>query len=100
MYQKDTYAFARESSAHCRENQIYGIEPQTWKKFMPIGEGSINWIYSDGILSGAGSIFGPVFSGRRLAGLADAPFEAFCQFGVIDPRRQFIRIGVKNQRDL
>ncbi len=94
------HAFARLSSARVRPNSIVGLSPDTWKKFMPIGEKAIQWFYSSGGVSGASGIFGPVYSGRQVTELLDAPFDFFVEFACTDPRRNFRILGVQSQRDV
>lgn len=92
--------FQKFTSKRVRPNCIIAINPDTWKKFMPLGDRAIHWVYGTGLLSGFPSIYGPVSAGRQLTELADAPFNAYCEFGCINPRANFRRLGLKAQRDL
>jgi len=55
-------------------------------------------VYSNGPLSGHNSIFGPVYEGRQLTELSDAPFNSYYQCGCDNPMRNFRRLGLKVQR--
>lgn len=92
--------FTRMSSNQCREGSISGIAPNSMLKFMPLGGNTIKWFFSGGGVSGAGSIFGPTYSGRQVSELSQAPFDGFGQMGCSDPGRNFRRIGLYSQRSL
>jgi hypothetical protein len=92
--------FQKFSSKRVRPNSILAINPSTWRKFMPMGDRTIHWVYGSGPLSGFNSVYGPVYSGRQLTELADAPFNAYCQFGCTNPRANFRRLGLRAQRDV
>lgn len=92
--------FARMESTRIRPNAIVGLAPDTWMKYIPLGDRTVNWVYGNGPFAGVNSVFGPVYSGTQLTELADAPFDSFCEFGCKEPNRNFRRIGFKTQRDV
>jgi hypothetical protein len=92
--------FQKLVSKRIRPNSILGINPNTWRKFMPMGDRTIHWVYGQGMLAGFGSIYGPVHQGPQLTELAQAPFNAYCEFGCINPRANLRRLGIKAQRDV
>lgn len=93
------FRFQDFSSARIRPQSILGFSPESFRKFMPMGDRTIHWVYGTGTRSGFASIFGPVSQGVQLTEMVDAPFNGFCEFGCLDPRANFRRLGVKNQRD-
>ena len=94
------HRFQKFSSIRVRPNSVLGINPSTWRRYMPLGDRTIHWVYGTGPLSGIASIFGPVSTGTQLTELADAPFNAYLQFGCTDPRANFRRLGLNAQRDV
>ena len=100
MLSHQEHRFQRFNSKRIRPNSLLGMNPSTWMRFMPLGDRTIHWVYGRGPLAGISSIFGPTFDGTQLTELVDAPFNAFLQFGVIDPRLNFRRLGLKTQRDV
>jgi hypothetical protein len=94
------HRFQKFSSVRIRENAIYGIAPDTWMRFIPLGDRTVRWVLGNGPLAGAGSIFGAIYDGTQLTELADAPFNSYLQFGCKDPRRNMRLLGVKAQRDM
>lgn len=94
------HAFSRFVSNRIEPGSVLGLSPDTWMKYMPLGDRSIHWFYGNGPMSGIGSIFGPTFDGLQATELADAPFDAFCEFGCLNPRRNFRIRGLKTQRDV
>lgn len=94
------HRFQRFNSKRIRPNSLLGINPSTWRRYMPMGDRTIHWVYGRGPLAGIQSIFGPVHDGTQLTELADAPFNGFAQFGCLDPRLNFRRLGLKTQRDV
>jgi len=94
------HRFQRFSSVRMRPNSVFGYAPDTWAKFIPLGDRTVRWVLGNGPLAGAGSIFGAVYSGTQLTELADAPFNSYVQFGCKDPRRNFRVLGIKAQRDI
>lgn len=94
------YRFQRFNSKRIRPNSILGLNPRVWMKYIPMGDRVIHWVYGSGPLAGIQSIFGPTFDGTQLTELVDAPFNAYFQFGCKDPRLNFRRLGLKNQRDV
>ena len=93
------HRFQRFSSSRMRPNSIFGYAPDTWAKFIPLGDRTVRWVLGNGPLAGAGSIFGAIYDGTQLTELADAPFNSYLQFGCKDPRRNFRLQGIKAQRD-
>ena len=94
------HRFQRFSSARVRPNAAIGLSPETFMRFMPLGDRVIHWVYGNGPLSGYSSIFGPVSDGVRLTELADAPFNGYAEFGCKDPRRNLRKVGINAKRDL
>lgn len=94
------HSFTRFVSNRIESGSVVGINPSTWMKYMPLGDRSIHWFYGNGPMSGIGSIFGPTFNGIQATELADAPFDAFCEFGCLNPRQNFRIRGLKTQRDV
>lgn len=94
------FDFHRLHSAKMRPNMLLVTDPTTWKKFMPIGNGAIQWYYRTGTMAGTSSIFGPVVDGRQVTDMAQAPYDAFVEFGQTHPRRSIRRLGLKARRDL
>jgi hypothetical protein len=92
--------FSRLASPRVRPGCIIGISPETFKRFMPLGNKTIKWALAGGGVAGAQSIYGPIRSGRQLSELSDAPFDVFVEFGCTDPRRNFRRIGLYSQRTM
>ncbi len=92
--------FTRLSSSRIRPGSILGMAPDTFRRFMPMGDKTIKWALSGGGVAGAQSIFGPIRSGRQLSELSDAPFDVFVEIGCTDPRRNFRRIGLHSQRTM
>lgn len=92
--------FARLASPRIRPGSILGMAPDTWMRFMPLGNKTIKWALAGGGVAGAESIFGPIRSGRQLSELSDAPYDVFVEFGCTDPRRNFRRIGLHSQRTM
>jgi hypothetical protein len=88
------------ASPRVRPGCIIGISPETFKRFMPLGNKTIKWALAGGGVAGAQSIYGPIRSGRQLSELSDAPFDVFVEFGCTDPRRNFRRIGLYSQRTM
>lgn len=91
--------FTKFSSVCVRENTVEGINPSTWRKFVPMGDRTVQWFYGRGPLSGIQSIFGPILSGTRSVRGAEAPFDMYFELGCMDPQANFRRIGIKTQRD-
>lgn len=92
--------FTRLASPRVRPGCIIGMAPETFRKFIPLGDKTIKWALSGGGVAGAASIFGPIRSGRQLSELSDAPYDVFVQIGCTDPRRNFRRIGLYSQRTM
>lgn len=92
--------FQKMNSARIRPNSILGLQPSTFKKYVPMGDRVVHWVYGNGPLSGFPSIFGPTFDGVQLLELVDAPFDAYFQLGCFDPRQNFRFMGVRAQRDV
>lgn len=88
------------SSIRVRPNEVLGINPSTWMKFMPMGNNTVHWVASNGPMANMGSIFLPVNDGMQLTELAQANFNAYCEFGCLNPRANFRKIGIKAQRDV
>lgn len=93
------HRFQKFNSTSLRPNTIFGMNPRFWKLFIPLGDRTLRWRYGNGVLSGYPSIFGPTYDGFRLADMAHAPFDVFAAFGLIDPKTQMLKFGVKSQRD-
>lgn len=91
------YAFNRLSSSLCDPNNIEGIEPSTFRRFMPMGK-SIRWAMQQGGVAGISGIFRPVFSSSQLTDMSVADCDVYLQLGQVDPRRCFRILGVHNQR--
>lgn len=85
------------TSIRVRPKSILGLNPSTWRKFIPMGDRAIEWFYSRGVASGISSIFMPVIDNGITTELAEAPFDAFCEFGCFDPKANFRRIGFQIQ---
>lgn len=98
--QHQEHVMQKLNSIRVRPNSIVGLSPETWVKFMPMGDRTIHWVYGNGPLAGFNSIFGPVYSGNQLTELADAPFNSYIEFGCLNPRRNFRRVGVNAQRNI
>lgn len=94
------HRFQKFSSKRIAPNTIKGMTPGDWMRYIPMGDRTINWVYANGPLAGAGSIFGPTYDGTQLTELADAPFNFFVEFGCRVPQRGLIRKGIKAQRDV
>ncbi len=94
------HRFQKFSSIRIREGTVVGINPSTWRKYIPMGDRTIRWVLSNGVFSGAPSIFGPLHDGVQLLETVDAPFDGFVEFGCLDPRANFRRIGLRTQRDV
>jgi hypothetical protein len=92
--------FSKFSSKRVRPNCIIAINPDTWMKFMPLGDRTIRWAVGNGALAGYPTIYRPVTSGTRLTELAEAPFDSYCEFGCKNPRANFRRLGLRAQRDV
>lgn len=54
------HRFQKFSSVRIRPNSIVGLNPSTWRRFMPMGDRTINWVAENGPLAGLGSLFLPV----------------------------------------
>ena len=91
--------FRRFSSPRIAPNSCIAISPETWRRFMPMGDRTIHWVIGTGMLAGQPSIFRPVTDGTQLTELGDAPFNSYVEFGCVDPRRNFLVTGLKAQRD-
>lgn len=91
--------FARFDSDIVRENTIFGLNMNKWKRFIPLGDRTIRFKYGTGVLSGFPSVFGPINVGTRLSESAQAPFYGAIQFTCAKPQSNLIRHGVKAQRD-
>lgn len=100
LAQHNNTTFTWLTSSMVRPNSIVGLAPDTWKKFMPMGNKTIRWFYNSGTMAGAGSIFNPVHAGRPATELAQAPFDFFVEFGVTRPQRNFRQLGVKSTADV
>ena len=86
--------FNKFTSVKVRPKSILGLNPDTWKKFIPMGDRSIHWFYGRGPMAGVSSIFAPVVDGTQPTETAHAPFDAFCEFGCFDPQANFRRVGL------
>ena len=93
------HTFQRFNSKRIRPNSILGLNPSTFRRYIPLGDRTIQWVYGSGPLAGIASIFGPAYDGVQLIELASAPFNVYIQFGCLDPRANFRRLGLKTQRD-
>jgi hypothetical protein len=87
-------------SSKVRKNTICGMTPGSFKRFIPLGDKTIRWVYSGGGASGAAGMFHIVTEGRQTTELLDAPFDFFYQTGLENPRQQFSILGVKSQYDV
>lgn len=92
------YTFAKLSSAKVREGSIFGIAPETFRRFMPGGGKTLRWATQSGGVAGMAGIFHPIYSGRQMSKVAAADFEFWMQFGQVMPRRIFLIKGVLSQR--
>ncbi len=95
-----TASFTQFHSPRVRPGMIVGMASDTWKKFMPFGDMTIQWLYSSGAMAGTESIFHPVMSGRQATQQAQAPFDFYGEYGCDDPRRNFRRVGLSSQRSV
>lgn len=93
------FSFNRMSSSLCDPNSIEGIEPSTFRRFMPMGK-SIRWAMQQGGVAGVSGIFRPVFSSSQLTDMSVADCDVYLQLGQVDPRRCFRILGVFNQRNV
>ena len=98
VIQHGTYTFAKLASSKCREATIYGLAPETWRRFMPGGGKTIRWNTTNGGIAGAPNLFHPIFVGRQMSRTSSAEFDYWVQFGQTNPRRNFIIKGVLSQR--
>jgi hypothetical protein len=94
------HRFQKFTSVRARPGSVIGISPSTWRRFMPMGDRNVRWVFGSGIRAGFPSVFGPVWSGTQLTESAQALFNSFAEFGCVDPRANFRRIGLKTQRDV
>lgn len=94
------HRFQKFSSVRVREGTVVGLNPATWRKYIPMGDRTIRWVLGSGVFSGAPSIFGPLHDGVQLLETLDAPFDGFVEFGCLDPRANLRRIGLRTQRDV
>jgi len=92
--------FQRFSSTRMRPGSMVGLAPSTIKKYIPLGDKTVHWVYGNGPLAGTSSIFGAVHSSTQLSELADAPFNVYCEFSCDKPGRNFRRVGFKTQRNV
>jgi hypothetical protein len=92
------HRFQKMVSVRMREGTLVGLSPDTWRKFIPLGNKTIHWYATNGPLSGANSIFLPVSSGTQNTELSGADYDSFIQFGCTDPRRNFRRLGFNTAR--
>lgn len=92
--------FQKFSSKRIGPNRLIAINPDTWIKFIPMGDRALHWVFGTGVLSGFQSIFGPVFDGTQLVELAHALFNSYIQFGCTNPKANFRRLGLKAQRNI
>jgi len=90
-------SFTRLSSSLCPANEIFGIEPSTFRRFMPLGGKTIRWAMESGGVAGVNGIFRPVTNGPVLTDLSVADFDVYAQMGQVDPRRCFRITGVHSQ---
>ncbi len=95
-----TWAGRIVSSNKIRESSIIGMAPETFQKFMPLGNKALRWVMANGGVAGAGAIFRPVTSGRQLSEVNAADYDFFSQVGQTDPRRCFRMLGVNSQRSV
>lgn len=95
-----TWAGRLVSSNKIRESSIIGMAPETFKKFMPLGNKALRWVTANGGVAGTGSIFRAVTSGRQLTEVNAADYDFFSQLGQTDPRRCFRMLGVNSQRSV
>ena len=86
--------FQKFVSARVRPNAAYGIAPDTFMNFVPLGDRAIHWK-----LERTGSIFYMVQSGRQLTELSGAPFNTYGEFGCRMPPRNWKHLGLLAQRD-
>lgn len=100
MVSHQRHRFEKFDSARIKDGSLFGITPSTFRKYVPLGDRTIRWFYSNGPMAGANSIFGPVHQGNQTAELAEAPLDSFFQLGCIDPRRNFRASDFKTQRDV
>ena len=90
--------FARLNSRQIRPGCIIGVDPKTFRRYMPLGGKTLKWRTSSGGVAGVGGIFRMVTDGYVLTDLCAAEFDWYAQIGVIDPQRCFRRIGLHSQR--
>jgi hypothetical protein len=100
MLSHGEHRFQKFNSVRIRPGMVAGINPSTWRKYIPMGDRTIRWALGNGIFSGAPSIFGPLHDGVQLLETVDAPFDGFAEFGCLDPRANFLRKGLRTQRDV
>lgn len=91
-------SFARLSSSLCRPGAIHGLTPESFKRFIPLGDRTIKWATSNGGSAGAPSVFHPIYEGRQLTRTMAADFDVYYEHGLENPRQQFRRIGFYSQR--
>ncbi|MFM9966705.1 MAG: hypothetical protein ACKV2Q_36495 [Planctomycetaceae bacterium] len=94
------YAPAWLESNQCRTNTLFGIEPSSFRKYIPMGEGRVRWITPTGDSRDGGPVFSRRWSGRQATELLAADFEGYYQIGCTDPRRNFIYKGLRTQADI
>jgi len=97
VYTYGNKQFVRLNSSMCRPNTIYGLDPDSFKRFFP-NDLTLRWAMSQGGVAGIGSIFRPVTSGRNLTDLSAAEFDCWWQLAQTRPNANFIRRGVESRR--
>lgn len=102
MFSHGGKAFVWPTSRACKPNTIYGMDPGSLVRFMPIGDGSLRWKIGSGPTAGLGTMFRPVLTdgGVRMTKVSEAPYNAYGQLGINKPNMFFIIQGVQSQRDV
>jgi hypothetical protein len=85
------------SSSLIAPNTMIGIDPSTFRRFMPLGNKTIRWAMMGGGVAGISGIFRPVFSGSSLTDMSVADCDVYFQLGQINPRRCCRILGVHDQ---
>jgi hypothetical protein len=98
--QHGPHVFQPFRSKRVRPNSLIGLAPRTWRRFTPMGDRTVNWVTSTGLLAGFPSIFHPVFQGARMSELAAADFNMFFELGCVNPPANFRKIGVNTKENV
>ncbi len=91
-------SFAWLNSSKIRPGAIYGIDPSSWKRFMPLGDKTLHWVTTGMNGMGAPAMFRHVITGRTATELMAADGDFFIEFGLTEPWRQFRALGFLSQR--